>query len=75
MDRSWLRADRRTKDYERGVEELFMFAFENGKDVDKISCPCLNCAHSKSWNARIVRNHLLGPGTIVEGEGLNTIVT
>nr|XP_017227781.1 PREDICTED: uncharacterized protein LOC108203380 [Daucus carota subsp. sativus] len=32
MDRSWLRADRRTKEYERGVEELLMFAFENGKD-------------------------------------------
>ncbi|KAK1357021.1 hypothetical protein POM88_050277 [Heracleum sosnowskyi] len=58
MDRSWMRADRRTKEYQRGVEEFLMYAFEHGFDENKINCPCVKCAHSKSWNARRVRDHL-----------------
>ncbi|XP_017221479.2 uncharacterized protein LOC108198226 [Daucus carota subsp. sativus] len=62
MDRSWLKADRRTREFENGVDDLLMFAFENGYNEDKISCPCLKCAHSKSWKARIVKNHLFQNG-------------
>lgn len=62
MDRSWLKADRRTREFKRGVEELLLFAFENGYDENKISCPCIKCAHSKSWNARTVRDHLFSNG-------------
>ncbi|XP_017228608.2 uncharacterized protein LOC108203915 [Daucus carota subsp. sativus] len=62
MDRSWLMADRRTKEFERGVDELLLFAFENGCDENKISCPCLKCAHSKSWRAQTVRCHLFQNG-------------
>jgi hypothetical protein len=53
-----MKADRRTKEFQRGVDELVMFALENGQDGNKISCPCVKCAHSKSWKARIVRGHL-----------------
>ena len=62
MDRAWLKADRRSNEFKLGVEELLMFAFENGYDENKISCPCLRCAHSKSWKARIVRDHLFQYG-------------
>lgn len=62
MDRSWLVADRRTKEFQRGVDELLLFAFENGYDEKKISCPCLKCAHSKSWKAQTVRCHLFQNG-------------
>lgn len=62
MDRSWLTADRRTKEFQLGVEDLFMFAFENGFSENKISCPCLRCAHSKSWKAQTVRDHLFQYG-------------
>lgn len=55
-------ANRRSREFQKGVEELLMFAFENGYNEDKISCPCMKCAHSKSWNARIVRNHLFQNG-------------
>nr|XP_017225403.1 PREDICTED: uncharacterized protein LOC108201627 [Daucus carota subsp. sativus] len=55
-------ADRRTKEFERGVDELLLFAFENGCDENKISCPCLKCAHSKSWRAQTVRCHLFQNG-------------
>ncbi|KAK1358602.1 hypothetical protein POM88_020143 [Heracleum sosnowskyi] len=62
MDKSWMNADRRTKEFQRGVDGLLMFALENGQDGNKISCPCLKCAHSKSWKARIVRGHLFQNG-------------
>ncbi|XP_074362909.1 uncharacterized protein LOC141703230 [Apium graveolens] len=62
MDRSWLKADRRTKEFKKGVEDLLIFAFENGYNAEKISCPCVNCAHSKSWRAQIVKNHLFQNG-------------
>ncbi|KAK1351626.1 hypothetical protein POM88_054085 [Heracleum sosnowskyi] len=58
MDRDWLTADRRSKEFQNGVEELLLFAFENGFDENKISCPCVKCTHSKSWKARIVKDHL-----------------
>ncbi|XP_074364106.1 uncharacterized protein LOC141704842 [Apium graveolens] len=58
MDRSWLKADRRTQEFKLGVDELLNFAFSNGFKENKISCPCLRCAHSKSWNARTVKDHL-----------------
>ena len=58
MDRSWLKADRKTQEFKLGVDELLNFAFLNGFKESKISCPCLRCAHSKSWNAQTVKDHL-----------------
>ena len=62
MDRSWLRADRRTKEFQRGVEDLLLFAYGNGYTEEKISCPCTRCAHSKSWKAQTVKHHLFQYG-------------
>ncbi|XP_074323694.1 uncharacterized protein LOC141660604 [Apium graveolens] len=58
MDRSWLKADRRTQEFKLGVDELLNFAFPNGFKENKISCLCSRCAHSKSWNAQTVKDHL-----------------
>ncbi|XP_074361820.1 uncharacterized protein LOC141702002 [Apium graveolens] len=58
MDRSWLKADRRTQEFKLGVDELFNFVFLNGFKENKISYPCLRCTHSKSWNAQTVKDHL-----------------
>ncbi|KAK1396698.1 hypothetical protein POM88_006561 [Heracleum sosnowskyi] len=42
MDRSWMRADRRTKEYQRGVEEFLMYAFEHRWFQEKIASDLLN---------------------------------
>ncbi|XP_074362217.1 uncharacterized protein LOC141702436 [Apium graveolens] len=55
-------ADRRTKEYKLGVEELLRFALEHGRDVNTISCPCVQYAHSKSCKARKVKEHLFQYG-------------
>ncbi|XP_074355916.1 uncharacterized protein LOC141695577 [Apium graveolens] len=62
MDRSWMRDDRRTQEFKLGVEELLRFALEHGRDVNKISCPFVQYEHSKSWNARKVKEHLFQYG-------------
>ncbi|XP_074326529.1 uncharacterized protein LOC141664476 [Apium graveolens] len=62
MVRSWLRTNRRTKEFKIGVEDLLKFAFEKGYTEEKISCPCLRCAYTKSWKAQKVKNHLFQYG-------------
>ncbi|XP_063941376.1 uncharacterized protein LOC135149565 [Daucus carota subsp. sativus] len=58
MDRSCLSANRRTKEFQKGVEDLLMVAFENGYSEEKISCPCLRCAQT-IWHgeATLVDSH------------------
>lgn len=66
MSRSWVRVCRRTTEVHIRVEELLMFAFKDGRDVNKIRYLCLKCAHTKSLNARTdmisIRHTLIGFG-------------
>ncbi|XP_074341788.1 uncharacterized protein LOC141679181 [Apium graveolens] len=62
MDRSWLRADWRTQEFRIGVNELLKFAVENECNAKKLSWPCIKYAHSKSWKAQTVKDHLFQNG-------------
>ncbi|KAL6584579.1 hypothetical protein OROMI_003868 [Orobanche minor] len=59
MDKSWMHADRRSQEFDLGVDEFLMFALESGCDVNKVSCPYLKCAHGQSWKAMTVKDHLI----------------
>lgn len=54
-----MHADRRSQEFDLGVDEFLMFALESGCDVNKVSCPCLKCAHGQSWKAMTVKDHLI----------------
>ena len=41
MNRSWMSKDRRSKDYEDGVENFISFAVQNSANQNFIKCPCL----------------------------------
>ena len=41
MNRSWMSKDRRSKDYEDGVENFITFAIQNSANQNFIKCPCL----------------------------------
>ena len=41
MNRSWMSKDRRSKDYEDGVENFISFAVQNSANQNSIKCPCL----------------------------------
>ncbi|KAI5323815.1 hypothetical protein L3X38_032888 [Prunus dulcis] len=45
MDKSWMYADRRSREYEVGVEGFLKFAIENSRNVNLIHCPCIKCGN------------------------------
>ena len=62
MDRSWLHADRRSREYKLGVTEFRKFAFENARDPKNISCPCMKCGNVKYFSVSVIRDHLFLTG-------------
>jgi hypothetical protein len=62
MDKSWMHADRRSRTFELGVEELIKFALDNGCDVNSISCPCVKCNNGKSFSPKVIKDHLFWLG-------------
>ncbi|KAH7837914.1 hypothetical protein Vadar_019504 [Vaccinium darrowii] len=62
MDRSWMLKDRRSKDYEDGVESFLNFAIIHAKDFQSIRCPCIMCGNLKKQPLREIKNHLFCKG-------------
>ncbi|KAL6189147.1 hypothetical protein ACLB2K_040537 [Fragaria x ananassa] len=58
MDKSWMQADRRSKKFELGFEEFVKFAESNVVNIDKISCPCMNCCNTDEFSIEVVRDHV-----------------
>ena len=56
--------DRRTKEYDDGVEAFLNYAFENKKNkkCKVISCPCEDCLNFRSFPVDVVREHLFFKG-------------
>ena len=47
MDKSWMSMDRRSKDYEIGVERFIDFAMVHATNSNHILCPCMKCGNVK----------------------------
>jgi hypothetical protein len=62
MDRSWMLKDRRSKDYEEGVEIFLNSAIIHAKDLQSIRCPCTLCGNLKNQLIHEIRNHLFFNG-------------
>ncbi|KAF7150098.1 hypothetical protein RHSIM_Rhsim02G0154800 [Rhododendron simsii] len=62
MDKSWMLEDRRSKDYEDGVEQFLNFAVIYARDLQSIQCPCRVCGNLKSQAVGEIRNHLFFHG-------------
>ncbi|WKA10901.1 hypothetical protein VitviT2T_028448 [Vitis vinifera] len=45
MNRSWMSKDRRSKEYEDGVENFISFAIKNSANQNSIKCPYLQCGN------------------------------
>ncbi|XP_075477642.1 uncharacterized protein LOC142518717 [Primulina tabacum] len=58
MDNSWIHSDRRSKQYEEGVELFIRGCLENPHiDPNLIHCPCCKCKNLKKRPAKSVREH------------------
>ncbi|XP_058185698.1 uncharacterized protein LOC131302924 [Rhododendron vialii] len=62
MDKSWMLKDRRSKDYEDGVEQFLNFAMIYARDLQSIRCPCRVCGNLKSQAVEEISNHLFFHG-------------
>ena len=62
MDKSWMDADRRTKQFEIGLDEFLKFAESNAVNKNKISCPCLKCVNTEGFSVDIIRDHMFWNG-------------
>ncbi|XP_074373878.1 uncharacterized protein LOC141714245 [Apium graveolens] len=58
MDKSWMRADKDSLEYEIGVENFLLYAKENCKDPKLIPCPYARCCNFKKFSVKIIRGHL-----------------
>ena len=58
MDRSWISKDRRSKEYEDGVECFVAFAIQNSANKTSIKCPCLQCGNMIFHTPQKIRDHL-----------------
>ncbi|CAL9021573.1 unnamed protein product, partial [Prunus brigantina] len=50
--------DRRSKEYEDGVEEFLRIALANAIDHRRIHCPCERCGNTRKFTIRVIREHL-----------------
>ena len=50
--------DRRSKDYEDGVENFISFAVQNSTNQNSIKCPCLQCGNLIFNTPQKIREHL-----------------
>ncbi|XP_074327942.1 uncharacterized protein LOC141665856 [Apium graveolens] len=62
MDRSWIKVDRDSLEYEIGVEQFLIYAEENCQDPKKIPCPCCRCANFRKFSVKVIRGHLYEKG-------------
>ncbi|CAL2266214.1 unnamed protein product [Prunus armeniaca] len=58
MEKSWMLADRRSKEYEEGVEEFLRIALANAIDHGRIRCPCQKCGNTRNFTIRVIREHM-----------------
>lgn len=83
MERSWMCSDRRSVEFDNGVEEFIKFSIEHIKNFcGVLRCPCLKCGNCKEYNINIVKEHLYFNGIDVSykkwiwhGESLEDDIT
>ena len=62
MDKSWMLMDRRSIEYENGVNEFFKFAILHANNPELLRCPCQPCGNLVFHVPVEIRNHLYWKG-------------
>ena len=65
MDRSWMKANRLSSEYENGLLQYFDFVEKILRDNNEIFwCPCMKCYNTKKHSRDVIFNHCDCDGTI-----------
>lgn len=63
MDRSWMKANRLSEKYEKGVEEFLQYCENLPNNNGKFHCPCVKCGNRLPLlSVEELRNHLICEG-------------
>jgi hypothetical protein len=63
MDRSWIKANRLSAEYEKGMDEFFQYAREKLSNNIRFYCPCVKCLNRKpQLLEEEIRDHLVCEG-------------
>ena len=62
MDKSWMSKDRRSHEYEEGVNQFLRFSRDNGYDTNMMCCPCKLCGNVQKQSDVVVKEHLFVKG-------------
>jgi len=60
IDRSWIKAQYISDDYQKGVEDFLQFAQQNALElVVNYFCPCVKCINGRLQSLNDIRSHLI----------------
>ncbi|XP_052297107.1 uncharacterized protein LOC127902292 [Citrus sinensis] len=59
MDKSWLKYDRFSDEYEAGVEIFIKTAVESNQEISVVRCPCDKCRNLAFHRPKEVKDHLI----------------
>src|SRR3954469_16581480 len=59
MDKTWMRSNRLSKEYEKGVWKFVEFAVAHSEDPLRMPCPCLGCYYGDKVDGKQLGSHLL----------------
>src|SRR3954471_3406674 len=60
MDKTWMRSNRLSKEYEKGVWEFVEFAVKHSEDPLRMPCPCLGCCYGGKVDGKQLGSHYYG---------------
>ena len=62
MDQKWIRTDRLSTEYEKGVEEFFNFVVEHADNPNRVNCPYVKCGCLDKVTVEILRDYFFNNG-------------
>ncbi|KAL6141667.1 hypothetical protein ACLB2K_059955 [Fragaria x ananassa] len=72
MDKTWMKADRRSLQFDLGFNQFLKVALDNARDPNNILCPCLKCCNNRFGNIQFIKDHVYfnGKEAVLENEEL-----
>ncbi|KAL6227695.1 hypothetical protein ACLB2K_001652 [Fragaria x ananassa] len=58
MDKTWMKADRRSLQFDLGFNQFLKVALDNARDPSNIPCPCLKCCNNRFGNIQFIKDHV-----------------
>nr|XP_011463602.1 PREDICTED: uncharacterized protein LOC101298016 [Fragaria vesca subsp. vesca] len=58
MDKTWMKADRRSLQFNLGFNQFLKVALDNARNPNNIPCPCLKCHNNRFGNIQFIKDHV-----------------